>query len=292
MEFWLSRSLSHELFLFHDGIPVIKEPLTQTFSFSWWNSGYQGASHTNFFFFMIEFWLSSSLSYELFLFRDGILAIKEPLTQTFSFFIMEFCLSRSLWHELFLFHDGILAIKEPLTQTFSIHDRILAIKEPFIWTFSFSWWNSSYQGAFHTNFYFTRWNLSYHEAFSRIFHSHGGISAIMKPFHEFFFHMVESRLSRCLFTNFSFTWWNLGYHEAFHTMESTKCMIRGKTLFIYFTKSIYIGSASLKTLSLDLEPHLQGKEYGPPYSNKIAKRKANVFSSKITYRSVIRFIIF
>jgi hypothetical protein len=64
-------------------------------------------------------------------------------------------------------------------------------------------------------FSFTWWNVGYHEAFSRIFLSHGRISAITKPFHEFFFHMVESRLSRSLFTNFSFTWWNLGYHEAF-----------------------------------------------------------------------------
>jgi hypothetical protein len=47
---------------------------------------------------------------------------------------------------------------------------------------------------------------------------------------------------------------------------------------IYITKSIYIGSASLKTLPLDLEPPLQGKEYGPPYSNAIKKVKANVFS--------------
>jgi hypothetical protein len=51
----------------------------------------------------------------------------------------------------------------------------------------------------------------------------------------------------------------------------------GKTLFIYITKSIYIGPASLKTLPLDLEPPLQGKEYGPPYSKVIAKKKANVF---------------
>jgi hypothetical protein len=37
-------------------------------------------------------------------------------------------------------------------------------------------------------------------------------------------------------------------------MESTKCTIWGKTLFIYITKGIYIGSASLKTMPLDLEP--------------------------------------
>jgi hypothetical protein len=53
----------------------------------------------------------------------------------------------------------------------------------------------------------------------------------------------------------------------------------GKTLFIYITKSIYIESASLKTLPLDLEPPLQRKEYGPPYSNVIAK-KADVFPLK------------
>jgi hypothetical protein len=66
----------------------------------------------------------------------------------------------------------------------------------------------------------------------------------------------------------------------------------GKTLFIYTTKSIYIGSASLKTLPLDLEPPLQGKDYGPPYSNVIAKKKANVFFSEITYRLVIRLLGF
>jgi hypothetical protein len=54
----------------------------------------------------------------------------------------------------------------------------------------------------------------------------------------------------------------------------------GKTLFIYITKSIYIGSALLKTSPLDLEPPLRGKEYGPSYSNVIAKKKANFFSPK------------
>jgi hypothetical protein len=75
-------------------------------------------------------------------------------------------------------------------------------------------------------------------------------------------------------------------------MESTKCTICGKTLFIYITKSIYIGSTSLKTLPLDLEPPLQGKEYSPPYSNGIVIKKANVFFSKITYRFMIRLLIF
>jgi hypothetical protein len=57
---------------------------------------------------------------------------------------------------------------------------------------------------------------------------------------------------------------------------------------MYITKSIYIGCASLKTLPLDLEPPLQGKEYGPPYCKEIAK-KANVFVLETTYRLVVRF---
>jgi hypothetical protein len=57
-------------------------------------------------------------------------------------------------------------------------------------------------------------------------------------------------------------------------------MIWGENLFIYITKSIYIGSASLKTSPLDLESPLQGKEYGHPFSKVIAKKKANVFSPK------------
>jgi hypothetical protein len=60
---------------------------------------------------------------------------------------------------------------------------------------------------------------------------------------------------------------------------------------IYITKSIYMGSASLKTLPLDSEPPLQGKEYGPPYSNATKKVKANVFP-EITYRHVIRIFAF
>jgi hypothetical protein len=51
---------------------------------------------------------------------------------------------------------------------------------------------------FTRTFLFSRWNLGYHGAF-----------------HEFFFHTMESRLSRSLFMNFSFTRWNLGYHGAF-----------------------------------------------------------------------------
>jgi hypothetical protein len=77
---------------------------------------------------------------------------------------------------------------------------------------------------------------------------------------------VEFWLSRSLFTNFSFTQWN-----------PQNARFGGKTLFIYITKSIYIGSTSLRTLPLDLEPPLQGKEHGPPYSNENAEKEANVF---------------
>jgi hypothetical protein len=89
---------------------------------------------TNFSFFTMEFWLSGSLSHELF-FHDGILVIREPFLLTFlfsrwnsgyqeafltnfSFFTMEFWLSGSLCHELFFFHDGILAIRKPFSRTF------------------------------------------------------------------------------------------------------------------------------------------------------------------------------
>jgi hypothetical protein len=67
--------------------------------------------------------------------------------------------------------------------------------------------------------------------------------------------------------------------KPFHPMKFTKCTNWGKTLFIYITESIYTGPASLKTLPIDLEPPLQGKEYDPPYSNEIVKNKANVFCS-------------
>jgi hypothetical protein len=97
---------------------------------------------------------------------------------------MEFWLSRSLSHELFFFHDGILAIKEPFTRTFII----------------------------------SRWNSQNAQFGGRLFS------------------------------------------------------------YIYITKSIYIGFALLKTLPLDLEPPLQGKEYIPPYSNAIKRVKAIVFS--------------
>jgi hypothetical protein len=174
MGFWLSRSLSYELFLF-----------------SRWNLGHHGAFHTNFFFF-----------------HDGILAIRKPFRRALLFFTMEFWLSGSFCTTSFFFHDGWLS-RGLFTNPFFFHDGILAITEPFTRTFSFFTMEFWLSGCLsHELFLFSRWNLGYHEAFSRIFLSHGGISAITKPFHEFFFHIVESRLSRSLFTNFSFTWWN------------------------------------------------------------------------------------
>jgi hypothetical protein len=102
---------------------------------------------------------------------------------------------------------------------------------------------------------------------------------------------MEFWLSRSLSHElFSFSRWNFGYHGAFlknfflfhdGILAITKLGIRdlGEDSFhICITKSIYIGSASLKTLPLDLEPPLQGKEYGPFYSNTTKKRKAHVFS--------------
>jgi hypothetical protein len=74
------------------------------------------------------------------------------------------------------------------------------------------------------NFSFTKWNFGYHRSFSWIFLSHNGISSIMEPSRELFFHIMEFQLSRSLLANFSFTQWNFGYHGAFqelffHTME-------------------------------------------------------------------------
>jgi hypothetical protein len=95
MELWLSRSLSHELFLF-----------------SRWNSGYHEAFLTNFFFF-----------------QDGILAITKPFSRTFSFFKMSLWLSRSLSYELFLFSRWNSGYHEAfLTNFFFFQDGILEIR--------------------------------------------------------------------------------------------------------------------------------------------------------------------
>jgi hypothetical protein len=109
-------------------------------------------------------------------FDGGILAFTEPLAINKPF------------HKLFLFHDRIMDITKPFTRTLPFFTMELWLSQSLVTIFSF-----------------TRWNSGYHEASSRIFLSHDGISAITEPFHEFFFHMMESRLSRSLFTTFSFT---------------------------------------------------------------------------------------
>jgi hypothetical protein len=65
-------------------------------------SGYHGAFSQTLPLFTIGFWLSRSLSHELFLSHGGISAITEPFHEFF-FHMVEFWLSRSLSHELFFF---------------------------------------------------------------------------------------------------------------------------------------------------------------------------------------------
>jgi hypothetical protein len=152
MEFWLSgslshdlfffsrwnsgyQSLSHELFFFHDGILAIRKPFSRTFPFSRWNSSYQEALLMNFSFFTMEFWLSGSPSHELFFFHDGILALRKPFSRTFLF---------SRWN---------FGYQEALLMNFSFFTMEFWLSKPFSRTFLFSRWNSGYQEAL-TNFSF------------------------------------------------------------------------------------------------------------------------------------------
>jgi hypothetical protein len=149
-----------------------------------------------------------------------------------------------------------------------------SITEPFT-NFSFTRWNLGYHEAL--NEFLTWWNFGYHRAFhellcmmefrlsqslSQTFLSHDGISAITEPFTIFLSHdeiwaIIEP------FTNFS----HGGLQDTWF----------GGRLLSYITKSISIGSASLKTSPLDLEPPLEGKEYDPPYSKLNAKFKCFCF---------------
>jgi hypothetical protein len=108
MEFWPSRSLSHEIFFFHDGILAITKPFTRTFVFSRWNSGYHEAFHTNFFFFY-----------------NGILAITEPFSR------------------IFLSHDGISAITKPFHK-FLFHTMESRLSRSLFTIFPFTRWNLGY----------------------------------------------------------------------------------------------------------------------------------------------------
>jgi hypothetical protein len=89
MEFWLSRSHSHELFFFHDGILAFTKPFSRTFLFSRLNCGFHEAFLTNFSFFTMEFWLSRSLSHELFFFHDGILEIRNLGGDSFHIYVSQ-----------------------------------------------------------------------------------------------------------------------------------------------------------------------------------------------------------
>jgi hypothetical protein len=157
-------------------------------------------------------------------------------SQTFFFIRWNFSY-HGAFSQTFLSYDGISAITEPSHKLFFSYDGTSAITEPFLRTFF------SYDGI-----------LAITESSHKLFFSYVGTSAITEPFYEVFCHTLEFRLSQSLFTNFSFIRWNFARHTFW-----------GKTLFIYITKSIYIGSASLKTLPPDLEPPLHKKEYDTPY---------------------------
>jgi hypothetical protein len=86
MELRLSRSLSHEFFLF-----------------SRWNFGYHGAFLTNTFFLRWNFGYHGAFLTNSFFFHNGTSAITEPFSRILSFFTMELRLSWSLSHEFFLF---------------------------------------------------------------------------------------------------------------------------------------------------------------------------------------------
>jgi hypothetical protein len=154
----------------------------------------------------------------------------------------------------FFFHDWIPATTKPFSRIFFFfHDGILAITKPFSRTFFFFF--------------------------------HDGISAITKPFSRifFFFHDGIPAITKPFLRTFFFFHDGIFFHDW--TLEIRN--LGEDSFYTYITKSIYIGSASLKTLRLDLEPPLQGKEYGPSYSNTTRKSKAN-FSPEITYGHVIR----
>jgi hypothetical protein len=95
---------------------------------------------------------------------------------------------------------------------------------------------------------------------------------MMKPFSRTFFFFLDGILA--ITKPFSRTFFF--FHDGILKIHD----LGEDPFYTYITKSIYIGSASLKTLPLDLEPPLQGKEYGPSYSNITMKRKAKFFFSR------------
>jgi hypothetical protein len=133
---------------------------------------------------MMEFWLSGSLSHELFFFHDGILAIRKPFSRTFSFFMMEFWLSGSLFLRTFLFSWWNFGYQEA-----------------FLTNFSFLWWNSGYQEAFLTNFSFFMMEFWLSEAFShKLFFSHDGILEICDLGEDSLYIYIYIYISQRVFT--------------------------------------------------------------------------------------------
>jgi hypothetical protein len=123
--------------------------------------------------------------------HDGIQAITKPFTNFFLSFMMELWLSRSLSHELFFFHDGILAITKPFSRTFLFLSRWNSgYHEAFLTNFLFfSRWNSGYHEAFLTNFslsFTMEFWLSQSLSHELSFFFHDGILAITKPFSRTF----------------------------------------------------------------------------------------------------------
>jgi hypothetical protein len=180
--------------------------------------------------------------------------------------------------------DGIFRPQLVVVSDLFLHDGIQAITKPFSRTF-FSRWDSGYHKAFLTNFFlFSRWDSGYHKAFlTNFFFFHDGILAITKPFSRtfFFFHdgilAITNPFSRTFFFTMGFWLSQSLSHELFFFFHDgilaiTKPFSRTffffhdgileirdlgeDSFYTYITKSIYIGSASLKTLPLYLEPPL------------------------------------
>jgi hypothetical protein len=133
--------------------------------------------------FMMEFWLSRSLSHELSFSRWNL--------DYHEAFIMIFCytmVSQLSWNLFtnFSFTRWNIGYHGAFLRIFLSHGGISAITEPFH-EFFFHMVECRLSQSLLTNLSFTWWNLGYHGAFSRIFLLHGGISAITEPFHEFFF---------------------------------------------------------------------------------------------------------
>jgi hypothetical protein len=123
-----------------------------------------------------------------------------------------------------------------------------------------------------TNFFFLRMEFRLSRSlFTNFLFSHDGIQAITKPFHKL-----------CFFSR-----WNSGYHKAFFTnfffltMEFLKTHDLGESSFHIYHKEYLHRIRSLKTMPLDLGPPLQGKEYGPSYSNLNARSKCFCFRNHL-----------